>query len=491
MTHQETVLLLSRGMRTHHLFREMAATLAKEYQVAILAAPEEFDSFSLLDNVVVDIYETEEVPGVVKTSPALPLIELRTRAREIEQTLGLPLYKSACNFLVYGRMVKQFGGQWHYLKTERQVLETYVGAYSKLSSIFDRSAPHIVFYETIDLPSSYIAFALALQKGIFAVDLRISPLSNNDVSVGFGIYRKNIVLEYLYSHREHIRASSYDRVDKILNRPSEHLYGTAYAQLNQYRLRGNSIFNIDKIYDSVRSIERARTGLGNYRWHLKEARNRLWLSRHLTNEIPDEPYLLFFLPHLPEATTCTQASRWAYPEGIIAQLAVNAPANLRILVKEHPNTFGRRGRNFFKPLLDMPNVILGNADMDNFALVSRSAAIIATTGTAGLEGIVLGKRVGVLGRPYYSVYKGVSELDFPEDIYPAMADASLAPALLEQERRHFLAAYVQSLHPFGHGEGNNVYPTTGGHLWGFALKKTLQFIREHKLIPSHFENGLH
>ena len=64
----------------------------------------------------------------------------------------------------------------------------------------------------------------------------------------------------------------------------------------------------------------------------------------------------------------------------------------------------------------MPNVILGNADMDNFALVSRSTAIIATTGTAGLEGIVLGKRVGVLGRPYYSVYKGVSELNYPEDM---------------------------------------------------------------------------
>lgn len=477
-------------MRTHHLFKEMAAVLARNYHVIILAAPEESPSFSSLDNVEVHIYETQEVPKIATPSPTLPLEELYARAKAIECSLGLPLYKSASNYLLYGRLVRQFGGRWDYLKTEREVLETYVGAYEKLSRIFDRAAPSIVFYETIDMPSSFIAFALALRRGIFAVDLRVSPFSDGEVSVGYGICRRNIVLEHLYSHREHLLPSSYERADAILKYPSEYLYGTAYAQVNRNRLQGNSIFNIRKLYSSLRSIRRVRSGIKNYRWHLREMQNRLWLRNNLAREIPKGPYLLFYLSHLPEATTFTQAPRWAYPEAIVEQLAINAPTNLRIVVKEHPNTYGRRGRSFFKPLLDLPNVVVCDPRVDNFALVSNSAAIITTTGTVGLEGIVLGKRVGVLGRPYYAIYKGISELNFPEDIYPTLTKSTLDQAALQRERRDFLAAYVQSLHPFGHGEGINVYPTSGGDRWASALQKTLQFIHEHELVPSTFETGL-
>jgi capsule polysaccharide export protein KpsC/LpsZ len=166
---------------------------------------------------------------------------------------------------------------------------------------------------------------------------------------------------------------------------------------------------------------------------------------------------------------------------------VNAPSDIKIVVKEHPATYGTRGRAFFQPLKDLPNVVLCDPTVDSYALLSRAQAIVATTGSVGLEGILLGKRVGVLGRPFYVAYKGVKALDYPEEIFEAMADPSWKPDEMRAETRDFLAAYVQSSHRFGHGGGTEIHPASGGDKWAHALLATMDYIEQHGLKPSDFD----
>ena len=490
MSHKKTVLLMSRGMRTHYLFREMAADLTKDYRVVVLAAPEEVHSFSSIKGVEAHCYETHDILSAKINTPTMSLKELQAAARRIEQEIGVPVYKAASNFLLYGRIVKSYAGRWNYLDKEKDILRAYVGAYAQLSTLFERNNPSVVFYETIDLLASYIAFVLAYRRGIFALDFRLSPLSNGKVSVGFGLHRKNLVLEYLYTHRESLLASSYAVTDDILTRPREYLYATSYATANQKMLPDNSPLNPKKFISLFENRQRFTHGIKNIAWHYRAARNRAWLGRNLTNQLPTEPYIVFFLQHLPEASTCSQAPRWVYPDMIIEQLAINAPSHLKVVVKEHPRSYGRKGRDFFKPLQDLPNVLVCHPAIDNFDLVSHADAVIAITGTVGLEGIVLGKRVGVLGRPYYSIYNGVRVLDYPEDIYEALQDQSWRPEDMVDERRHFLAAYIQSLYEFGHGEGTKLYPASGGGKWAQALRETTHFIETYNLKPSAFDTGL-
>ena len=142
------------------------------------------------------------------------------------------------------------------------------------------------------------------------------------------------------------------------------------------------------------------------------------------------------------------------------------------------------------PLQDLPNVVVCHPTVDNFDLVSHAEAVIAITGTVGLEGLVLGKRVGVLGRPYYSIYKGVRVLNYPEDIFEALQDQSWRPEDMVEERRHFLAAYIQSLYEFGHGAETKMYPASGGEKWAQALRETIHFIETYNLKPSAFDTGL-
>ena len=83
-------------------------------------------------------------------------------------------------------------------------------------------------------------------------------------------------------------------------------------------------------------------------------------------------------------------------------IAINAPSGLKIVVKEHPRGYGSRGAAFFGPLPNLPPVILCHPSVDSMRLISHAEAVVAISGTAGLEGILLDKRVGVLGRPFYS-----------------------------------------------------------------------------------------
>ena len=490
MSRRPTVLMMSRGVRIHDIYREMAADLAADHRVVVLAAPEERRSFVALGTVEVRTYRTPDILSVRTNGHAASTPELRARAAQIEQAIGLPLYKAASNYLLYGRIVKSFGGYWNYLDREDDLLRAYVGAYEDLSALFDEIQPDLVFYDTIDLISNFVAFVLALRRGIFAIDFRFSPLSNGKISAGFGLYRKNIVMEYLYDHPEAITPQSYAAADDILDHPREYLYGTSYATVNREIFASNRFLNPQKIAALLADRRRLAHSLKNVRWYMYGQRNRLWLARHLVTDPPAEPYVVFFLPHLPEASTCSQSPRWVYPEAVVEQLAINAPSRLKIVVKEHPRTYGRRGKAFFKPLQELPNVVACHPMMDNYRLVTGAEAVVAVTGTIGLEGLLLGKRVGVLGRPFYSVYKGIKQLAYPEEIYTAMNDAAWKPEAMDEERRQFVAAYVQSLHAFGHGKGTAIYPDTGGEKWAQALRATMDFIADHHLEPSDFDTGL-
>jgi hypothetical protein len=208
-----------------------------------------------------------------------------------------------------------------------------------------------------------------------------------------------------------------------------------------------------------------------------------WLERHLHREPPAGRYVAFMLSHMPEASTCSQAPRWVNADAIVEQLAVNAPSGIKILVKEHPRTYGRRGPAFFEKLQRLPSVWLCHPSVDNYTMLSGAEAVLTITGSAGFEGLVLGRRVGVLGRPFYSRFPGVRPLNAPEEIFDAIADPAFHPDRMTAARETFLAAYLQSLVDFGAGEGASVHGRRSGRGWAEALRGTLAFVTAHGLAP--------
>ena len=110
---------------------------------------------------------------------------------------------------------------------------------------------------------------------------------------------------------------------------------------------GNSSLNFKQVLPRLQRWADVRRGLHNLRWHVQSARNRFWREQHLTRGVPDEPYVFFPMHHQPEASTCSESPAWVYQDMIIEQLAIHAPGEFKVVVKEHPRSYGRRGEKFF------------------------------------------------------------------------------------------------------------------------------------------------
>ena len=480
---------MSRGRRLHCFFREMVGELSRDFRVVVLATDDEIASFSTLPGVDVRRYESLDLaPDPTRLRRNIP--DLRKTAAEIETRTGLPVYKAASNYILYGQFVRAHGGKWEYLRTDEEILEAYAGAYAQLSSLFVEIEPSVVFYETVDRISTYLALALAVKHGVFAFGFKFASLTQGLMNLLFGLHRKNVTLEHLYMHRDLIRPESYSLAEQFIRNYTRRPDASAYAAIHRRMTYGKSPFNGRRLLGAVTQVDQLGKYVKNLHWYGRIAANRAWLRRHLTTEIPHGKYIVYSLQHSPEASTYSQVPRWARQEVVVEQLAINAPSGVRIVVKEHPRTYGMRGREFFEPLLQIPNVVLCHPLTDNRSLLSGAEAIVALTGSVGLEGITLGKKVGVLGRPYYSCYAGVKLLDHPEDIYPALACESWNPGQMADEQRHFVAAYLQSCYEFGHGSGPNLWPSSGGEKWAHALRETMSFIETHKLKPYDFDAGL-
>ena len=486
---KKTVLLMSRGALLNYLFRPMAAELAKRHRVVVLAFPDEVELYSGLRGVDVRELKSWDVAFSWRDAPAVSDATLRERARAAEEALGIPLYKAASTYLLYGRVIRSYGGYWPFLNTERDCLLAFVESFDALSKVFEEVRPDVVFYESVDLISTYVALALASRRGVFALQMMLSPIGAGGISAGYGVHRENIVLRHLYANRELISDSSYAAADAILADPKAALYTTPYAIFNRNTLAANSPFTAERLSRIVRQPTQVMQGARNLRWHLRSVVNRAWLKRHLSRSLPASPYVAFPLSHMPEVSTCSQAPRCVDQNTIVEQLALNAPSWLKIVVKEHPRSYGRRGASFFGPLTRSPNVVVCHPHVSNYELLTRAEAILATTGTSGFEGLVFGKKVGVLGRPFYAAYAGVKKLSHPEELYEALADPLWAPEDMHEERRAFLAAHAQTQHDFRFGP-NRLYPADGGVRWACALEETMAFIDMHGLTPLHFDSGL-
>ena len=486
------VLILSRGVRLAPIFRAMARELAREHEVVVAI------------NTVFPGEETafwRDAPGVTVIDFAAAMERSLRKIqgsptdllRQIESLTGLPLYKSTSNYQLYRRLYESYFGHWpwgSYYAVEKDIIREYVGSYLVLSEILDRYEVDVVFYEAIDLISTYLALALAYQRGTFAFGIYFAAaVGDGKVFLQYGVHRRNILLEHLYAHPHLISAESRAAAARLLTQLEQDAW-EEMSVIRSYKQRTEAPF--------LRSpLRLLGTALSPRTWlHPRQAvrglQNKVWLARHLHKTPPPEPFLAFLLHHQPEASLCSAAPRWVDQDRIVEQLAINAPYGLKIAVKENPITYGARGKVYFGPLASLPNVYLCHPAVDSYDLARRAEAVLTVTGSIGIEAALLGRRVAVLGRPYYACFEGVRRLDRPEEIFDALQDSSWDPKSLAEERRRFAAAYVESVCEIGPVEPGRKWPApdVAGAGLAQALRRTMAFVERHSLAPANFDPGM-
>jgi Capsule polysaccharide biosynthesis protein len=445
-TPMKTIVILSRGARLSALFGRVARELGRTHRIIVVfrvwneATADDPKDWVGIDNLI--SYNLRDEMRKRATG------DLSARASQIEKEIGLSVYRSASNYLLYRRFSKEYFGAWNGLyDSEQEILHEFVGSHSLMTEIIDRHQPDVMFSETPDVVAHRVAQATAFRRGIFTLGLAFNNLFGDGiVNFTMGCNRRNPLLEYYYRNPEEVSAASWKATDALMARLA--VDGVRNAKYIKDYLRDidhrRYTRNASRFFRRLLSSRNLAEVVAQLKAAVARLLNKRWLDRHLKRELPSAPYVLVLLHYQPEASTCMAASRWVDQDRMIEQLAINAPMGIRIAVKENPRGFGWRGYEYYSRLLDLKNVFLVHPLVSNDALIREAAAILSITGTVGMEGIALGKKVAVLGRPAYDIYEGVRKIDNPEEIFDHLVDPGWTPESMVGERRRFFAAVAES-----------------------------------------------
>jgi hypothetical protein len=475
-----TIVILSRGARLAPMFRATALELARHYRVVVL----------MYNRTEHEIWRT--VPGIVcvdlqaeiRAEVARHQSDLAERTKVIESEIRMPLYKAASNYLLYRRFAREYHHSWPpFYDSEQHMMEEYVGSYGVLSRILDEYRPVLILHEAIDLVTTVVALAVCYRRQIFNWGLILAPaMGDGAMILYYGLRRLNFMCQYLASSPHLITRENRLRARALITKArSQGLPTVSHVETRRSALAHPLL--------SVRQLLRAGA-TRSPALLLERLRNWRWLERRLEHAIPQQPFILYLMHLQPEASTSSQSPRWIDQERIIEQVAVNAPHGIHIVVKENPQCYGWRGERYFGPLAAFENVHLIHPLVPTETLLRRANALLTITGSAGMESILLGTRVAVLGRPFYADAPGVRKLDLPEQIFSELADPSwLSPTPTEIET--FVAAYLQSTHDLGEVRPGKKWPApeTLGPRLAKAVRETLNFVDAHHLRPQQFDPG--
>ena len=167
--------------------------------------------------------------------------------------------------------------------------------------------------------------------------------------------------------------------------------------------------------------------------------------------------IIFYPLHYePEAALFYMAEFFDNQLANIEHLAKCLKHNQILVVKEHPQQPGVLLQTKFRKLKRrVSNLIFLPAEYSTFHLIKRCKLVVTLGSTAGIEALILGKPVAILGKVFYDNYNGVNRLNSFDELKSFMRDERLWKKPDEDLMIRFIAQMVkhsQIGNPFPHQE---------------------------------------
>lgn len=150
------------------------------------------------------------------------------------------------------------------------------------------------------------------------------------------------------------------------------------------------------------------TDIVKYEQNVSNGIRKYWKERPYT-ELADLPKKNFFFYPLhvdPEASTMVISPYQTNQLSVLEALSKSKPIDSIIIVKEHLTMIGRRPKDFYKKVNNLPGIYMVDPREPSFQFINNAKAVVTLTGTAGLESIFLGVPAIFLGN---FIYKFISE----------------------------------------------------------------------------------
>lgn len=152
---------------------------------------------------------------------------------------------------------------------------------------------------------------------------------------------------------------------------------------------------------------------------LKRRKRRSFLDKNaVTNVKFDTPFIYFTLHSEPERELLIQAPFYTNQLTVITNIAKSIPVDYLLYVKEHPamEEVGWRDIEYYKKILDLPNVKLIHPMVSSNDIVKKCNLAITLSGDVGLEASFFGKPSIVLSDSDYAVLPWVEYVKNIKDL---------------------------------------------------------------------------
>jgi hypothetical protein len=163
---------------------------------------------------------------------------------------------------------------------------------------------------------------------------------------------------------------------------------------------------------------------------LRALRGAVANRRYLNDPPGSLPFVFYPLHFQPEATTLIHGSYFEDQLTVVRNLARSLPAGWELVVKEHFWMSGQRALGFYRALKSIPNLRLLPFSVPTNELILTAEIVAVISGTAGLEGALVGKPVLIFGHYPWdyapTIRRAGAMADLPRQIQE-LSEAELTP----------------------------------------------------------------
>lgn len=114
-------------------------------------------------------------------------------------------------------------------------------------------------------------------------------------------------------------------------------------------------------------------------------------------------YAFFPLHTEPEVTLRVYSYPYLNQIEVVRLFSQSLPVHMKLLVKEHPGSVGKRPLSYYRKLLQIPNVLLVHPAIGSRPVLQRSRLATIIAGSVGLEALILRKPVIALGNTPFQI----------------------------------------------------------------------------------------
>ena len=362
-----------------------------------------------------------------------------------EKTLGVTSFQKA---LLADRRITQ-GAKCTYFQdyqaryTYYEQLQILQNTLIQVERLFDQIKPDFVISFICVTLTEYIANLFAKSRGIKVLNIRPTRIQNY---MAFG---NDIIEPSNLIHNKYQEMTDTDDPIPFLDQ-AEEIY--TETQKSNYNYEGTSLRQSSslisrlrrimlKVLHSVKIFKLITTSLQIQYGHLRDNHDPgifipfyyetiykpllrfqldlIYRKKYVRIEdLTLYDYVFFPLHTEPEKALLIDAPFYTNQIEVIRNISYSLPTGTKLIVKDHPKSYGKRPITYYQKILDIPNVHLVDPFLPTAELVKQSSLVITVSGSVGWESILRETPVITLGNTPYEFLPDtlVTKVSYWEDL---------------------------------------------------------------------------